>query len=173
MPAEGYHHIKGLWRWLLWLTRIWLLPRPTGGHQHAALIRASLKLGVPACPHFISAGALAWLKITFWSMEPCWFTAFANSALHLSLCPPMYSAFSVIAHKSPLRKKMLHQDKCQLPFRDTCNKAAFMLDVPCIRSGRGLWPPYLVTLEAVLNTFTFLNTLCLEHCFWFLFLFLQ
>jgi len=119
---------------------------PTGGHQHAALIRASLKPAESACPYVISAGALAQLRITFQPVEPCWFTEFGNSALHLLLCPlstcfclPVYSLFSVIAHRSPLKKKTLHQDKCQLPFRDTCNKAAFMLDVSCIRSGSGLW----------------------------------
>lgn len=157
---------------------------PTGGHQHAALIRASFKPEGPACSYFISAVALAWLRITLQSMEPCWFRAFANSALHFLLCPlsmyfclTMCSPFSVIAHKSPLRKKMLCQDKCQLPFRDTCSKAAFMLDVPRICSGSGLWlraafHHSLVTLEAGLNTLTFLSRQCLERCFWFLY-FLQ
>lgn len=45
---------------------------------------------------------------------------------------------SVRGYKSALRRKSLHKDKCQLPFRDTCSKGAFVLDGPWVPSGSGL-----------------------------------
>lgn len=156
-----------------WLTR---------GHQREALIRASLQPGGPACLYFISAGAVAWLRVTLQTVEPWWSTAFANCALLLFLCPSsthfrLLMPFSVIARRLPLRRKMLREDKYQLPFAGTCHRAAFMLDVPQLRSRRGLW---LRTAQHdtwarqrqrwMQFTDTSRNMLCFEQCFWFLFL---
>lgn len=61
---------------------------------------------------------------------------------------------------------MLHQDKCQLPSRDTWSKGAFVLDAPefLLQVGSAAGVPDAPPGHSV-NTWTVFNTLCLEQSF--------
>lgn len=127
--AEEEHQAQGLWG------GFWGYPQLPGGHQHTALIRAPRVPFLSWCwSHCVAEGHTAvWGAALIYQTLPYSFFC----AFQARFCFPM--PFSVTAHTLPLRKMMLSEDKRQLPFRDVCNKAAFLLAVPHIRSRSEFW----------------------------------